>query len=772
MSSPGGYSTHQLAEFLAVVTAFPDARAATTGALERAAAAFEAEVAAVVRQGSVEASIGFPGGQAREAELAAAAARGDHEARELPGLGGCRTASVPLEDCPGGTLFLARLGDDAFGPEELNLLRAMARVLELSLRMLRTLEQERSLRRRAEQHATERRRAERHLATQHAVARVLAGSATAEGAFTPVLKTLAGALGCASGAVWLTNEETQRLDCAGVWRPSVAGFEDRPPPSCARGEGLAGRVWIEGAPVWEALPQPTTTAGADETGHAGLAFAIPDGSEVLGVIELAGGDLEQPDPAALEMLSGVGLQVGQFLTRRRAEAQVAHQAFHDALTGLPNRTLLLDRLAHAGERAIRNNTSIAVLFLDIDRFKDINDSLGHQAGDRLLVAFAQRLREVLRASDTVTRVGGGTIARLGGDEFVVLCADLHSEHDAVRVADRIAAEAATPFKVNGNELKLSLSIGVAVARGSDSHPEQLIRDADIAMYRAKETGRNHYELFDAPMRTRVLERIELEKDLGNALARDELELHYQPLVCVRDGSIIGAEALLRWQHPDRGLVPPLEFVPIAEESGLILSIGEWVLHTACRQLADWLNAAACRPDFNMAVNLSPKQLTPELPRMVANAVSATGIDPSSLSIEITESVLIEDAQSAAELLRALKSGGVQLVLDDFGTGYSSLSYLHRFSLDSLKLDRSFIANLGSGSSGAKLVAASIEMARALELTVVAEGVETKQQLNYLRKLSCPQAQGYLFARPSPAHELKPLLQRHLPLSPTPQTALA
>ena len=321
--------------------------------------------------------------------------------------------------------------------------------------------------------------------------------------------------------------------------------------------------------------------------------------------------LEQPDPAALEMLNGVGVQVGQFLTRRRAEAQLAHQAFHDPLTGLPNRTLLLDRLGHAQARAVRTGTSIAVLFVDIDRFKDINDSLGHQAGDRLLVAFANRLSGMLRASDTITRLGG-TIARLGGDEFVVVCEDLHSERDAVRVADRIAEESAASFHLDGTDLRLSLSIGVVVSEGSDSHPEQLIRDADIAMYRAKARGRNRYELFDAPMRTRVLERIELEKDLGYVLTRDELELHYQPVVSVCDGSIVGAEALLRWHHPERGLVPPLDFVAIAEETGLIVPIGEWVLHTACRQLAEWLSAAACQLDFSRAVNLSPKQLTPEL----------------------------------------------------------------------------------------------------------------------------------------------------------------
>jgi diguanylate cyclase (GGDEF)-like protein len=771
MSPVGQWSTHQLAEFLATVTAFPDERTATAGALERAAAAFEAEVAAVIRDGSVAASIGFAGSEVPEAELAAVAGE-DQEPREIPGLGHCCTASVPLEEERSGTLLLARLGNDAFSAEELNLLRAMARVLELALRMLRTLAEERDLRHQAEEQSTERHRAERRLATQHAVARMLAGSATAESALVPLLKTLARELACAFGAVWLAGERSQSLSCAGVWhRSSAAGSEDPPtPPSYPHGEGLATRVWIEGGPAWESHLAPATAPVGPPLKPA-LAFPIADGSEVLGVIELAGGELQRPDPAALEMLAGVGAQVGQFLTRRRAEEQLAHQALHDALTGLPNRTLLLDRIAHASERAIRNATSIAVLFIDIDRFKDVNDSLGHQAGDQLLVAFAERLTQITRASDTIAKAGA-TVSRLAGDEFVVLCEHLDSERDAVRIAERIAGETATPFEVDANELEVTASIGIAVSYGRALLPEQLVRDADLAMYRAKEAGRDRYELFDAPMRTRVLERIELERDLRKALDRDELQLHYQPLVSLRDGSIIGTEALLRWNHPDRGLVPPLEFVPIAEDSGLILPIGEWVLQTACRQLADWLAAAACPDDFSMGVNLSPKQLTAELPRIVADAVRATGIDPASLSIEITESLLIEEAESPAALLGQLKSVGVHLVLDDFGTGYSSLSYLHRFNLDSLKLDRSFISELGREASGSKLVAASIDMARALGLTVVAEGVETEQQLKILRGLSCPLAQGYLFARPAPAHELTTLLLETLPMSAAPQAAIA
>ncbi len=770
MRSRGGdRSTHELAAFLDAVTSLPDEQTATAGALERAAAAFEAEVAAVVRKGSVEASIGFPGGEAPEAELAAAAEAGQGR-REIAGLGGCCLASVPLDR--GGSFLLARVGDDAFSRQDLHLLRAMARVLELALGMLRALAEERDLRIRAEEQATERRRAERRLATQHAIARRLAGSATAESAFMPLIETLARELGCAVGAVWLADERSQPLSCAAVWRRSPGGDSEGPSPPSGYpfGEGLARRVLVYGAAVWEPHLAPATTAVGPHLLPA-LAFPIADGSNVVGAIELAGGSLRRPDPAALEMLSGVGGQVGQFLTRRRAEQHLAHQALHDALTGLPIRTLLLDRIAHASDRATRNATSIAVLFLDIDRFKDVTDSLGHEAGNQLLVAFAERLTRTMRSSDTVVRTGG-TVARLAGDEFVVLCEDLDGARNAVRVAERIRGETAAPFEIDGNELEVSASIGIVLSSGAATPPDQLIRDADLAMHRAKGAGRDRYELFDAPMRTRLLERIKLEKDLRRALERDELRLHYQPLVSLRDGSVIGTEALLRWHHPVRGLLPPVDFVPIAEESGLIVPIGEWVLETACRQLADWLDAAACPPDLRMAVNLSPKQLTPALPRAVADTVRATGIESSSLSIEITESLLIEEAESPATLLSELKSVGVQLVLDDFGTGYSSLSYLHRFNLDSLKLDRSFISELGRGTSGSLLVAASIDMARALGLTVVAEGVETEQQLDCLRHLSCPLAQGYLFARPAPAHELTSLLQERLPMPRAPEASLA
>jgi diguanylate cyclase (GGDEF)-like protein len=436
--------------------------------------------------------------------------------------------------------------------------------------------------------------------------------------------------------------------------------------------------------------------------------------------------------------------------RKRAEEQLAHQALHDALTGLPNRSLLLDRVEHALERSKRRSTGIAVLFVDIDNFKLVNDSLGHQIGDQLLVAFAARLKKATRASDTAARIGAETVARLGGDEFVVLCEDLESERDAIPIAERIESALGPPFTLPDNELSVTASIGVAVARGGGATPDSLLRDADVAMYRAKERGRDRYELFDQAMRTRLLQRLQVENELRRAIERDELRLFYQPIVRVADTGIVGVEALVRWDHPQRGLISPAEFIPLAEETGLIVTIGSWVLEEACRQSTHWQEAHPDWPPLWVSVNVSARQLNAEFVDIVAATLQDTGADPKRLALEVTESILIAQADSPTDLLRSLRELGVSVILDDFGTGYSSLSYLQRFSLDVLKLDRSFLAGLTRDASNFRIVAAMIEMGRALDMKVVAEGVETNEQLEHLRDLACEFAQGYYFGRPQPA----------------------
>ncbi|HEX8976681.1 MAG TPA: EAL domain-containing protein [Solirubrobacteraceae bacterium] len=436
--------------------------------------------------------------------------------------------------------------------------------------------------------------------------------------------------------------------------------------------------------------------------------------------------------------------------RRRAERALAHQALHDRLTGLPNRGLVRDRAKRALGRRLHGNGFVAALFVDIDHFKLANDSLDHRRGDKLIVLIAQRLAAVLGLEENSRR--GCTLARQGGDEFIVLCEELGAERDAVTMAQQIHDVLRAPFFIDGQEVQLTASIGIACTgaeEGRAPDADELLRDADVALSRAKERGRDRYEIFDEPMRARLLDRVALESDLRAGLERDEFVLHFQPVVSVADGSLAAVEALVRWEHPTRGLLAPQEFVPVAEESDLIVSIGTWVIEEACAQIRRWHEAHAAGLGVPVSVNVSARQLSPTLVEVVASALEDTGIPPSQLALEITESLLIEHTDSSQEVLAALKALGVSIVLDDFGTGYSSLGYLNRFPLGQLKLDRTFIAQLAHDRRSAKIVAATIDMARALGMTVVAEGVETDEQLAVLRRLGCDYAQGFLFAEPEP-----------------------
>jgi diguanylate cyclase (GGDEF)-like protein/PAS domain S-box-containing protein len=431
--------------------------------------------------------------------------------------------------------------------------------------------------------------------------------------------------------------------------------------------------------------------------------------------------------------------------RKNAEEELVHQALHDALTGLPNRALFLDRLGLALSRLERRPGLAAVFFLDLDYFKVVNDSLGHSAGDQVLVAVAARLQQSLRDGDTA--------ARLGGDEFAVLCDDLVDEGEALQIAERLGdAVAAEPVNLAGREL-VTVSIGVAFATHSGQRPESLLRDADAAMYRAKERGRARFELFDAAMRARAVARLETEAALREALDHGHLSLSYQPEVLLVDGTLIGAEALLRWQPGADGEAvkngtPQADLIAVAEETGLIVPIGAWVLGEACRHLAHWREVAPDRAPKRVAVNLSGRQLArPELPDIVEAALSASGMSPSSLCLEITESVLMDDIEGAVAALKSLKAIGVEIAVDDFGTGYSSLAHLRRFPVDILKIDLSFVAGLGRNPEDSAIVRAILALARTLDLAVVAEGVERVEQLHELRALGCERAQGNLFSAP-------------------------
>jgi diguanylate cyclase (GGDEF)-like protein/PAS domain S-box-containing protein len=595
---------------------------------------------------------------------------------------------------------------------------------------------------------TEQKRAEAELAQrvaqQAAVARL--GERALEGASPTELMQEAVAraaelLDCEFGAVLELMAEDRRLVLrAGVGWPEAAIGSTHTPTGMG---SQAGRTILERVPVvvtdWAAetrftLAEPLRKLGA----RSGVSVPIEGPGGPFGVLGAVSRRPRTYDSGDIDYLQALANVLADALERHQTEDRIRHRSLHDPLTGLPNRVLFLDRLEHALARLERRSALAAILFLDLDRFKLINDSLGHQVGDELLAAAAPRLKDAVRASDTV--------ARFGGDEFGILVEDIGDERAAIAMAERIAAVFTKPFLLAGTEHFVTTSIGIALAHGGE-RPEELIRDADSAMYRAKQSGRARYELYDEAMRDRAIGRLRVENDLRRALERSELRLDYQPVVSLETGAIVSVEALARWDHPQRGAIDPGEFISVAEEAGLIEPIGRWVLEQACRDAVGWHRAWPDAAPLSVSVNLSAVQFSKRtLPETVASVLRTTAIDPACLSLEVTEGVILRDLDAVTDALRELKALGIRLVLDDFGTGYASLAMVTGLPIDVLKIDRSFVEGVGTEAGDTAITEAVVAMSRALSLDVVAEGVETAAQAAKLALLGCACAQGFHFSR--------------------------
>ncbi len=444
--------------------------------------------------------------------------------------------------------------------------------------------------------------------------------------------------------------------------------------------------------------------------------------------------------------------------RKLFEEQLSHQALHDSLTTLPNRILFLDRLNMALKHAKRDDSYVfAILFLDIDRFKVINDGLGHAIGDILLTSFAERMTAALRIGDTLTR-SSGTIARFGGDEFVLLLDNVKEASGATLVAERIQNALKDPFKIEGNEIYTTVSIGIAVSDGGDLTPEEFVRNADTAMYRAKAAGKARFEMFDADMHSKAMARIELENEMHSAIERNEFIPYFQPIVTLKTGKIEAFEALMRWVHPEKGLIPPTRFIPIAEATGMIVAMGKSIMRAACRQTRAWQIKIPHAANLRASVNLSVKEFSkPALVNSISGILEETGLEPRCMKIEITESAIMESIEFVTKTLKALREMSIELSIDDFGTGYSSLSYLHRFPMNTLKIDQAFVREMHIAPENLQIIKTIITLAHALDMTVIAEGIEDETQLNILRELGCEYGQGFLFSKPLAPAEAEVLL---------------
>jgi diguanylate cyclase (GGDEF)-like protein len=755
-TSTDRWSAQQLTEFLAVVSSVPERATATREALERSAEALEAELGAFVRDRELIASIGFAAGQVPAGELVAAAT-GGVSAIDLPGLGSCAVATVRVDGDIPGCLLLARIGGEEFSRDDVNLLRGMSRVLTLTLQMLRLFEDERALREESDRQAADNARLLASLEQRRNLLDELARlqhSMSHRRRLQEVLDAIAHGGGDLLGERIVALRMIDTNDPSQIATVASRGLDGGPlrhSSRAPRGRGIAGRAVSEDRLVMGEAGESAELLPDFVAEGAKVALAVPvhEHGTVVGSLAVASADPERRfSPSDQETLLAYAEHASLALAAAKT-VDTMRQAFTDSLTGLANRALFLERLEQALVLAEREGTPVAVLFLDLDRFKLANDSLGHSAGDELLIAAAERIRGVVRGVETV--------ARLGGDEFAVLL-EGGSTDAAISTAERIQAALQAPVEIADREVFVSASIGIATGDGT---AKDLLRDADVAMYRAKALGKGRYQVFESGMHAEVVQRLELEADIQRAVERDELVVHYQPIVTLPEGRVVGVEALVRWCHPTRGLVAPAAFIPVAEETGQILEIGAWVLREACRQAAAWQAELGDEGEpLRLSVNLSGLQLAqPSVADDVRGALEESRLAPGSLVLELTETVIMQDTEASIARLRDLKELDVRIAVDDFGTGYSSLRYLQRFPIDILKIAKPFVDGVAEDSEEAIMARAIADLSRNLGLSTIAEGIEHQPQADALHALGCPLGQGYLFSRPVPGPELTALLLR-------------
>ncbi len=751
----GGWMTQQLAEFVGVLADFEDGEAALRAAIERIAEMTESEAGAIVAAGAVVASIGFGAEPVPEREIGAIVA-GEATTLELHGVGGCHAIAVPI-DGPGlDGLVLARYGEP-FAGEELNLLRAAGRVLALTLRTIRTMSSERELRAESERRGAENARLLESLLERHLLFERLSriqSSIVARLAIDDVLEAIV------DGAAELLSDETiglRLVDRDDRSRMTVVAARGIPPDLLERvrfgkvGEGAGGQAILREELVVVndydrsgiAIPELERVAI-----KSAMAAPVREGGRVVGSLAVARTTSgHEYTEAERDILAALAKHASIALTDARTVQDAIDQALEDPLTKLPNRALLADRLETALTRAERHGTEVAILFCDLDQFKNVNDSLGHAAGDELLVAVGRRLLGCVNA--------GATVARLGGDEFAVLVDDT-SRTDLRDLAERILRALEEPFAVRGMEVFLAGSIGIAAGR---SRSEDLLRNADLAMYEAKRRGSGH-ESYRPEMHASVLERLALEAELKRTIIAGGLDLRYQPIIELESRRISAVEALVRWDHPARGALSPAEFIPLAEQTGAIIALGRFVLDEASRTASRWQRETAAGRDVAVSVNVSLIQLEQGgIIDAVREVLAGSGIRSGTLTLELTETAFGSDARRMAALLQELSDLDVELAIDDFGTGFSSLQHLQLFPIDQLKIPKPFVDGLGLPGDDAALARAILEIGESLGLRVVAEGIERPEQLERLRELGCRYGQGYLLGRPIDAAAIRAALGR-------------